>query len=327
MDKATIMGAKPPKNPPNMDIVSPVIFRAKILISLRFTTAALVMARGGMKLSERLTRSLTTYAFVKKGKHVWSALEIRVQERTAELSKTLHNLEQQMAERQRVQLELLVANEHLQHLLTSSPAIIFSVLFIINDILDFSKLEAGEMPLEHLEFNLENTLDDILDLFALSADEKGLELVGLISPSIPVNYQGDPTRLRQILSNLINNAIKFTESGYVTIEVFNARSNKKFIPLTPPFLRGQGRNERPSVSCANSNLDRGGIVKLSIKDDDLITGEPPLKATAFQIGRSPDTFSLNRSVLQRFRLHPNPLTDRLTHHRSSDDEHKPSSAG
>jgi PAS domain S-box-containing protein len=101
-----------------------------------------------------------------------------------------------------------------------------TLLFIINDILDFSKLDSGHMSLENLEFNLENTLDDLLDLFALSSRKKGLELVGLLWPTLPVNYQGDPNRIRQILSNLINNAIKFTESGSVTLEVFSNEADE-----------------------------------------------------------------------------------------------------
>ncbi|MEG4811631.1 PAS domain S-box protein [Microcoleus sp. F8-D3] len=97
-----------------------------------------------------------------------------------------------------------------------------NLLSIINDILDLSKLEAGEMRLEILEFNLSICMNEVLDLLATPAQEKGIELVALIDSDVPVQIKGDAARLRQILTNLINNAIKFTEAGEVVIEVGNA---------------------------------------------------------------------------------------------------------
>ncbi len=94
-----------------------------------------------------------------------------------------------------------------------------NLLSIINDILDLSKLEAGEMRLETIEFNLSICLDEVLDLLANPAQEKGIELVALIDSDVPLQIRGDAARLRQILTNLINNAIKFTEAGEVVIEV------------------------------------------------------------------------------------------------------------
>jgi signal transduction histidine kinase len=94
-----------------------------------------------------------------------------------------------------------------------------NLLSIINDILDLSKLEAGEMRLETIEFNLSICLDEVLDLLATPAQEKGIELVALIDNDVPLQIRGDAARLRQILTNLINNAIKFTEAGEVVIEV------------------------------------------------------------------------------------------------------------
>jgi len=94
-----------------------------------------------------------------------------------------------------------------------------NLLTIINDILDFSKLEAGEMRLDPYPFNLNAVLDDLLDLFALQTNTKDLELVGAIAPEIPRHLYGDASRLRQILLNLVSNAIKFTDSGEVVIGV------------------------------------------------------------------------------------------------------------
>ncbi|MEG5065604.1 PAS domain S-box protein [Microcoleus sp. B3-A4] len=97
-----------------------------------------------------------------------------------------------------------------------------NLLSIINDILDLSKLEAGEMRLEILEFNLSICMNEVLDLLATPAQEKGIEVVALIESDVPLQIKGDAARLRQILTNLINNAIKFTEAGEVVIEVANA---------------------------------------------------------------------------------------------------------
>ncbi|UNU23801.1 PAS domain S-box protein [Microcoleus vaginatus] len=97
-----------------------------------------------------------------------------------------------------------------------------NLLSIINDILDLSKLEAGEMRLEILEFNLSICMNDVLDVLATPAQEKGIEVVALIDSDVPLQIKGDAARLRQILTNLINNAIKFTEAGEVVIEVADA---------------------------------------------------------------------------------------------------------
>jgi two-component system, sensor histidine kinase and response regulator len=94
-----------------------------------------------------------------------------------------------------------------------------SLLVILNDILDFSKIEAGKLELELIPFDLTVTLEDISELLAPRAHEKGLELVLDVSPTLPPRVVGDPGRLRQILINLIGNAIKFTATGHVVIEV------------------------------------------------------------------------------------------------------------
>ncbi|HOP49648.1 MAG TPA: PAS domain S-box protein [Ignavibacteriales bacterium] len=94
-----------------------------------------------------------------------------------------------------------------------------ALLSIINDILDFSKIEAGKLELEIIEFNLRYLIEETLEMFAHKAHEKGLELAGFINPDVPELMKGDPSRLRQIIVNLVGNALKFTEKGEVVVRV------------------------------------------------------------------------------------------------------------
>ena len=94
-----------------------------------------------------------------------------------------------------------------------------SLLTVINDILDFSKIEAGKVDLELDDFNLRDSLEATLKTLALRADEKGLELLCEIAPSVPDVVRGDSNRLRQVVVNLIGNAIKFTDQGEVALNV------------------------------------------------------------------------------------------------------------
>ncbi|RYY30668.1 MAG: response regulator [Chitinophagaceae bacterium] len=96
-----------------------------------------------------------------------------------------------------------------------------SLLNVINDILDYSKIESGNMEIEQEEFDLRTCIEDVLELFGLKAATLGLELIYLIEDDFPFNLVGDDLRIRQVLTNLIGNAMKFTPSGEIFVQVSN----------------------------------------------------------------------------------------------------------
>ena len=95
-----------------------------------------------------------------------------------------------------------------------------ALLQLINDVLECSKIEAGKLELECLDFNLRTTVEQVLAQFAERAETKGLELTGLVHAAVPTGLKGDPGRLRQILTNLVANAVKFTDKGEVTLQAY-----------------------------------------------------------------------------------------------------------
>lgn len=103
--------------------------------------------------------------------------------------------------------------EYVTHIHDSSATLIT----IINDILDFSRLEAGQLDLDNTAFDIEQTIEDVCRLLRGNAEAKGLELTYKINAGVPTGLVGDPARMRQILINLVDNAIKFTDSGNVTL--------------------------------------------------------------------------------------------------------------
>jgi len=94
-----------------------------------------------------------------------------------------------------------------------------NMLGTINDILDFSKIEAGKIVIERISFDLDKMLQRIINITSVKAEEQGIELVVDKDPDLPAFFWGDPQRIEQILLNLVNNAVKFTEKGYVSISV------------------------------------------------------------------------------------------------------------
>ncbi len=94
-----------------------------------------------------------------------------------------------------------------------------TLLGIINDILDLSKIEAGKLEIQHIDFDLRSTVEEVAALAAGYARERELEIVSYVEPSVPTSVVGDPFRLRQVLTNLTNNAVKFTQKGEVVVHV------------------------------------------------------------------------------------------------------------
>lgn len=93
------------------------------------------------------------------------------------------------------------------------------LLQLANDVLDFTKLTSGEMKLENIPFDISELVEHVVDLVAIEAFEKGLELATNIDPTIPKMIMGDPTRMQQVILNLVKNAVKFTEKGYIFVSV------------------------------------------------------------------------------------------------------------
>jgi len=115
--------------------------------------------------------------------------------------------------------------DYVQKISTSST----NLLTILNDILDYSRVEAGKLELEIKSLKLVQLLDEVIVLFTKTAQEKGLKLDYTISPNVPEYIYGDPTRLRQVLVNLVNNALKFTQKGFIHVDVHLREGYK------PPF--------------------------------------------------------------------------------------------
>ena len=108
-----------------------------------------------------------------------------------------------------------VQRDYAQTIRTSAD----SLLTVINDILDFSKIEAGKLHVEHVDFDLRSTIEDLGSMMALQSAPKGLELILDVAPDVPQHTRGDPQRIRQCLLNLLGNAIKFTQSGEIVLAV------------------------------------------------------------------------------------------------------------
>ena len=103
-----------------------------------------------------------------------------------------------------------------------------SLMHIINDILDFSKIEAGKLTIEAVDFSVRALVSDFTKPLALRADQKGLELLVHVRPDVPDRLKGDPVRLRQVLVNLVGNAVKFTETGEVVVTVSHVEESGRF---------------------------------------------------------------------------------------------------
>lgn len=117
-------------------------------------------------------------------------------------------------------------NEKQRHYVKLAQASGESLLHLINDILDFSKIEAGKLQLEEIKFDLFKLVAEIADTFALKAEEKDLEFVYILDDKVPRFVRSDPSRIRQIITNLVSNALKFTETGEVVLKIRETGLNK-----------------------------------------------------------------------------------------------------
>jgi len=131
-------------------------------------------------------------------------------------------------------------NESQQHYLDVIHRSGETLLDIINDILDYSKIEAGKMDLESATFNLEDLIEDCTQLFGAAANKRNIEVLGSVSPTTPLHLKGDSTRLRQILINLLGNAFKFTNQGYVILEARREPDSTIEHPLIRFSIRDSG---------------------------------------------------------------------------------------
>jgi len=103
-----------------------------------------------------------------------------------------------------------------------------NLLVILNDILDYSKIDAGKLTLEHVPLSLYDLVSQVLALFVARAHDKGIELRANLAPDLPALVSGDPVRLRQVLTNLVSNAVKFTDRGHVTLGIARVDAGLRF---------------------------------------------------------------------------------------------------
>ncbi len=148
-----------------------------------------------------------------------------------------------------------------------------ALLDIINDILDFSKIEQGKLELEPSPFSLREELEGILELLAEPASEKGLALSCEVADEVPLGLRGDAGRLRQILINLVGNAVKFTPRGKVAVRARAGEAEAGVVPLVP--LRGDAV---PPASSRGDGADDTFLLRIDVHDTGV--GVPPDKLTA-----------------------------------------------
>ncbi len=123
--------------------------------------------------------------------------------------------------------ELTAEQEHFANTASTSAG---ALLTIINDILDLSKIESGKLDFDEVDFNIRDVIEDVASLHAKAAQEKGVEIISYVEDDIPEKVVGDPNRLRQVLNNLVSNAVKFTSHGEILVKMEHALENYQLVP-------------------------------------------------------------------------------------------------
>ncbi len=179
-----------------------------------------------------------------------------------------------------------------------------SLLGVINDILDFSKVEAGKLELDAVRFNLRDRLGDAMRSLAFRAHSKGLELACRVQPGVPDRLVADPIRLRQVIVNLVGNAVKFTEEGEIVVEVCSEEPAEadgsaddahpqRSADGSPSLLKGEGRGEGAAVPTDSATSNKQLMLHCTVRDTGI--GIAPEKQRAvFEAFEQADTSTTRR---------------------------------